>query len=290
MVLEALAECYPQLYLKPGENMEDAYKDAALRGNRPEHPSLELFQGSEKDSLTEEQTPAGPVEVLYLYRREDFENALRLLVYRCRPEAIPATLGAMTLNGLANWKKIEEHRTAYLAAGHTDWAEEWKRFTADRRNYRDTLIILSDGPYSGVSAERAGMPQEDWPEISRKIRLYHECTHVICRRLFPQQKEEVWDEIVADAIGIRKALGHYDAKLADLFLGVSEDGYTGGRLENYIPEEEKNTLPDLAEKVYGLTKWIEQESIEKQEIDSWDFLLYLQERQDDICQKAGLCG
>ena len=116
MVLEALAECYPQLYLKPGEGMEDAYKAAALRGNKPEHPSLELFQGSEKDSLTEEQTPAGPVEVLYLYRREDFENALRLLAYRCRPEVIPVTLGAMTVNGLANWKKIEDHRTAYLAA------------------------------------------------------------------------------------------------------------------------------------------------------------------------------
>ncbi len=282
MVLEALAECYPQLYLRPGEGMEDAYKDAALRGNRPENPSLELFRGSGRDLLTKEQTPAGPVKVLYLYRREDFENALRLLVYRCRPEEIPFTLGAMTVDGLANWKKINDHRTAYLAAGHTDWAEEWKRFTSDRGNYRDTLIILSDGPYSGVSAERSGMPQGDWLEISRKIRLYHECTHVICRRLFPQQKEAVWDEIVADAIGIRKALGHYDAKLAGLFLGVSENGYTGGRLENYISEEEKASIPDLAAKVYGLLKWIEQESLERREIDSWDFLMYLQERQKNI--------
>ncbi len=282
MVLETLAECYPQLYLKPGEGMEDAYKDAALRGNRPENHSLELFLGSDRDSLTEEQTPAGPVNVLYLYRREDFENALRLLVYRCRPEEIPPTVGAMTVNGLANWKKINDHRTAYFAAGHTDWAEEWKRFTADKRNYRDILILLSDGPYSGVSAERAGVPQEGWLEISRKIRLYHECTHVICRRLFPQQKEAVWDEVVADAIGIRKALGRYDAKLAGLFLGVSEDGYMGGRLENYIPEKRMGSLPDIAAKVYDLTKWIEQESLEKQGIDSWDFLMYLQERQDDI--------
>lgn len=41
------------------------------------------------------------------------------------------------------------------------------------------------------------------------------------------------------------------------------------------------SLPDIAAKVYDLTKWIEQESLEKQEIDSWDFLMYIQESKSD---------
>ncbi len=279
MVIRTLAERYPQLYLRPGIDTEDAYRAATGRGTRPDDTSLSLFLGSDRDALTTEQTPVGPVDVLYLYRREDFENALRLLAYRCRPETIPATTGAMTLDGLANWQKINTHMAEYLAAGHTDGAEEWKRFTADKQNYRDVLIVLSDGPYSNISAERAGMSGEDWPEISRKIRLYHECTHVICRRLFLQQKEAVWDEVVADAMGIRKALGHYDAGLAGLFLGVSPDGYTGGRLENYVPEEKADSLSGLAANVYELLGKIERESCKKQETDGWDFLMFLQEKQ-----------
>ncbi len=279
MLLESLAECYPQLYLKPGEDMESAYREAVGKGKRPDDTSLSLFLGSDKDTLTTEQTPVGPVNVLYLYHREDFENALRLLAYRCRPEMIPATTGAMTLDGLANWQKINTHMAEYLAAGHTDRAEEWKRFTADKKNYRDVLIILSDGPYSNISAEQAGIPGEDWLEISRKIRLYHECTHVICRRLFPQQKEAVWDEIIADAIGIRKTLGCYDTKLAAMFLGVSREGYTGGRLENYVPKEKTDLLSQLAADIFCLMEKIEQKSREKQEMDAWDFLMYLQGKQ-----------
>ncbi len=277
MVLEILAKRYPQLYLTPGEDMEVAYRAAALAGKTPEHASLALFRGSDRDSLTTEQTPAGPVDVLYLYHREDFENALRLLAYRCRPEVIPPEIGAINLGGLANWEKINTHQREYLAAGHTDWAEEWKRFTADRENYRDTLIVLSSGPYSGISAEQAGVPQDTWLELSRQIRLYHELTHSVCQRLYPGQKEAIWDEVVADAIGIRGALGAYDVRLAALFLGVSEKGYTGGRLEHYIPKEEADSLPRIAADVYGLMRQIEKASREKQEMDVWDFLMYLQE-------------
>ncbi len=209
------------------------------------------FCGSEKDSLTVEQTPVGPVQVLYLYHREDFEQVLRLLVYRGRPVEIPATTGAMTVRGLYDYQKKE----------------------------KGVLIILSEGPYSGVSARQAGQPEDTWPEISRKIRLYHECTHVICRELFPQQKEAVWDEIVADAIGILKALGYYDEKLAAVFLGVSREGYTGGRLENYISGEQAEQLPRIAAEAYSLIERIGAESRAKREMDAYDFLLYLQEKQ-----------
>lgn len=228
MVLDSLAEAYPLLLL--GE-----------------------FCGSEKDSLTVEQTPAGPVEVLYLYHREDFEQVLRLLAYRGRPEVIPATTGAMTVRGLYNHRKKE----------------------------KDVLIILSEGPYSGVSARRAGQPEDTWLEISGKIRLYHECTHVICGKLFPQQKDAVWDEIVADAVGLRKALGYYDEKLAAMFLGVSREGYTKGRLENYLTEEKAERLPRVAAQTYRLIERIGAESRARPELDAYDFLWYLQEKQGE---------
>ena len=152
-------------------------------------------------------------------------------------------MGAATFM-LFNWQKIYSHKKQFfegqLAKGnlHPDWNAEWKQFSSIRTNYIDTLVLLSFGPYSAVNAGQLGLNDEEWIMHSYTIRKYHELTHVICRSLYPDQISPVWDEIAADAVGLFAAFGQYDIDKARLFLGISDDQYTKGRLENYVSDPE----------------------------------------------------
>ncbi len=242
-LMELLAERYPQLYIRPAEGTEDAYKAAVTQGNAPGH-DLSHFIGSDEDFLRIEQTPAGPVEVLFLKERGDFETFLRCIGYRSKPVAIPASVGAQTFFGLRNWKKIWDHKAAYRMAGGDDWLSELRRFDADKAKSRDTLILLSDGPYSALNWQKTPYSEEEWRRVSLNIRTFHECAHVVCRRTYPDQVLPLWDELTADLTGLRFATGSYDASLAAAFLGVTAEGYTaGGRLTHYLSAGED---PDKA--------------------------------------------
>ena len=104
-LMEALAERYPELWIRPAEDTADAYRAAVCRGSVTER-DLSHFIGNDEDELRTEQTPAGPVEVLYLRERADFETFLRCVGYRCKPAAIPLSVGAQTFFGLR--KELEE--------------------------------------------------------------------------------------------------------------------------------------------------------------------------------------
>ncbi|MBQ6575892.1 MAG: hypothetical protein IJL90_07295, partial [Lachnospiraceae bacterium] len=54
--------------------------------------------------------------------------------------------------------------------------------------------------------------------------------------------DAIWDELVADAVGITAAFGKYDADLEKLFLGIEGNTYTGGRLENYTDVDKALTV------------------------------------------------
>ena len=244
-ILKPLAEIWPQLYLTPGaEGAEEAYARIVRRGEDAPAHSLALFRGSALDELTTEKTPAGEVQVITLGNRQDFELFLQIMANRCVPVEIPATQGASILDGVVNWPKIRAHQEAWLAGGGNlfGWSDEFRRFTAEPRNYKDALVVLSVGPYSAVRAEETGMAEDEWIAASHRIRKAHECTHFICRRLFPDRINAVRDELVADAVGLYAAFGRYDLRLAERFLGINPDGYTGGRLENYARGEDLNAL------------------------------------------------
>lgn len=282
MVLEKLTERYPQLYLTPGENMTEEYREVVLKGKIPKKRSLELFWGTPEDEIFYEETPAGIVEIVYLHDRRDFENFLRIMCYRCEAADIPLTMGAMTLNGVINREKIRRHKEEYTRSGGSCWALEWQLFAADKKNYTDTLIVLSKGAYSNIPSHKAGYPQEEWLRISRDIRLYHECAHVICQRLYPKLKETVWDEVVADAVGLLFAIQEYDVRLAELFLGVSTEGYVGGRLENYLTKEQRQHMDETAVCVDRLIHQISQERSKNRKLAVCEFLTYLEEHRQSF--------
>lgn len=264
------------MLLPPAYETKDseAYKNAVLRG-RP-IDGLPSFTLSPEDKLTVYDTPAGKAEVLYLAEREDFEHCVQALAYRCEPRPIPATMGASTVRGLINWEKIRKHQKEYLAAGGVDWGAEFKRFTANKSNYLDSIILISSGYYSAVSLEAVGLSAEQWRESSVTIRTWHELTHFVCRALFPDDIDAIRDEIFADMIGLAAAFGCCDPYKAELFLGVEGESYrTGGRLENYLangqrPEEPVDQIKGMIRFLGALGREIRREEIFPFLLDSFE--------------------
>ena len=282
-VLAELANQYQQLYLTPGD--ETQYREIVLKGKEAENKDLSHFKTHPYDAMTWEDTPAGRVRIIYLYERKDFELFLQIMAKKCQSVEIPSTQGAAIIDGVVDWEKIHAHRRNCvlhsLSTGIAlDWKKEFRRFTMDKGNYTDALIVLSSGPYSGVSAKEAGMREREWISKSLLIRKYHECTHFICRRLYPQKIDAVWDEIIADAVGIRAAFGAYFPDLAEKFLGIQNGAYIGGRLENYVAADKD--IHKQAVYCHNVIQRIQQLSKVNASLSPYQFALILEKQKDQL--------
>lgn len=260
-VIEVLAETYQQLYLDPAkEESAEGYQQIVRRGEAAPEKTLAHFQTTEKDKLEIVNTPVGKVQVVTFAARCDFETFFQIMANRCVMAEIPRTQGASILDGVINWRKIEAHQEAFFAdakrngESDPDWGAEFKRFTSDKQNFKDALVVLSVGPYSGLDASAAGFSEQEWTAYSHSIRMYHECTHFICRRMCPEKIDALWDELVADAVGIYITLGHYDRQLADQCLGIENGRYKGGRLENYLDKAGASAAFQASPQAAGLTE------------------------------------
>ena len=236
-VIGKLAADYPQLYLDPDADTWESYRRVVLQGEEPDTKSLAHYRGSLFDRLETIDSPAGPVKAVTLGDRRDFEIVLRgMMAAKNGPLApIPKSQGAAMLT-VFNWPRIRAHLEAFP---EDERAAEFRRFTGDKANYTDMLVILSRGPYSNVGAAALGLSEEEWLGRSDIIRRFHEITHVVCRRMYPGDVDPVRDEVISDAIGLYAAFGCFDPEKAVLFLGIKDGHYIGGRLENYTDETEK---------------------------------------------------
>jgi hypothetical protein len=146
-------------------------------------------------------------------------------------------MGALIIGGLNNFHRIHLLKEAYLKNGESErsWPHEFLRIKSYKHLYQDRVIVLSDGPYSGVPAQSLKLTQKHWRQLSLAIRLEHECTHYFTSRVFGSMKNNLLDELIADYCGLDKALGAYPADWAMLFLGIEDESTyrSGGRLENY---------------------------------------------------------
>ena len=243
------------LPITPGISQTDEYRRVVLQGQ----PATDYAICFNREEIIRYrcETPAGEAEIILAEDREDFVHLYRALAYKCEPVPIPVSVGAVTISGLINWVKIQNHKEQYLSQGGTDWKKEFRRFTAEKSNYCDSIILLSCGPYSSVPAEQVKLSENEWEERSRTIRMYHELTHFVCRKLFPEKKDIIRDEVYADCIGLIAAFGTYDSWMAKLFLGIESDIYRkGGRLEHYAPEckeEDINRAKRWIEKAEAIT-------------------------------------
>ena len=258
--LEALAQRFPQLYVAPAEDAEAANRLAAGRGIAPEGASLDHFITSPEDELREVGTPAGPVETLFLKERKDFETILQIIGKRSLPVPIAHTIGAITYCGIADWGAVAEAYESYMAQGGTDWPTEFSRLAKIPGTFRAEIVIISEGPYSNIPADQTPYDEEKWVRVSRGIRLHHECAHVVCRRKLPEDILPIWDEITADVVGLLCATGTYDAQLAATFLGVGAEGFQGGRLSEYLSDEQKLSIDEISREIYSVLLRLEEAS------------------------------
>lgn len=291
-VLPALAEIYNKLYLSPYmDDLKEEYEAVALCGKEPKVKSLSHFHADDADEMIYEDTPAGEVLAVTLSNREDFEMFINIMLNKCVVKEIPKTQGAAILDGVINWNKIHAHKKEFilseLAKGinDPDWNSEFKRFTSDKKNFKDAVIILSRGPYSAVSAADIGVTDDEWLQLSHTIRRYHECTHFICRRLYPDKIDAIWDELTADAVGIYAALGRYDISMAETFLGIKDGRYTGGRLENYV--DDVSNAEEIAAKVHNVLGQFDMLLAGMKTPDPYEVAIFLEEKYDELSVYLG---
>lgn len=209
---------YPQLSLdiREGQSQSEEYLNIVRRCILPDDPVFPLKETGREERI-EVNTPAGLVEALYLPDREIFERFAMALANRCEPEDIPRSTGAMMISGINNIRK-------YLAG---------------ESNYKDVILLISAGYYSNIPASKAGFDDDEWIDLSKKIRIFHESTHFIQRKLYPDHKEAIRDEVMADAIGIIGAVGHFDPVLLRIVLGIDEDTPSQeARIRNYVDEKD----------------------------------------------------
>jgi hypothetical protein len=242
---EMLRPRLPQLQfpIREGISQSEVYRQATRRGLLPdvptEVPGLSL-QAPDKLRLWIHTSVAGPIPVLCTDDRHDFVLLVQALTCRNEPRPVPASMGACIVSGFNNWDRIRQYRECWTAqapggGSPAQWAEEFQRIIPRKELYQDRFLVLSEGPYSNVSAQEMGLTLAEWQRHSLAIRLAHECTHYLTLRLFSKMRNHPRDELLADFAGIKAVCGHYRADWFLRFVGLEAfPRYRqGGRLENY---------------------------------------------------------
>lgn len=179
---------------------------------------------------------AGKIPLLITRHRKDFVSLVRALSMKNEPKPVPDSMGAQMISGYNNWGRVKDYRKKWeLKEGGGNWQEEFQRLIPQKDLYQDRFIILSDGFYSAVQASELGLSPESWREASLVLRREHECAHYFTRRVFSMMRNNMLDELIADYMGITKAMGTYQADWFLRFVGL-EDFPTlraGGRINNY---------------------------------------------------------
>ncbi len=229
--------------IREGTSKEDYYRMVTRRGVHPskvkEATGIEL-EHPESIQLLIHPTPAGKIPIIVTRGRKDFVTFIQAIIGKNEPISVPESMGAIMIAGYNNWDRIRRYRRNWEENFEGKdieeaWREEFRRLIPRKELYQDKFIILSDGAYSGIPAEVMGMKEDDWRELSTVIRREHECAHYFTRRVFSSMKNRLLDELIADFMGIREAVGCFRADWFLRFMGLENypEYREGGRLENY---------------------------------------------------------
>ena len=245
-VFSALKRHFIQLRypIRAGISDEEGYKQGTRRGI---FEAADVYAGKaltlERPDLLElsiHPTIAGHVPLLIVGHRGDFVRLVQAFSERNEPKVVLDSMGACIVKGLNNWSRIHVRREAWkreMGESATDdgWAAEFQKLIPQKELYQDRFIILSRGPYSAIAARDVGLDNQEWLDRSLAIRREHELTHYFTYRAFNSIRNNVFDELIADFVGLVRAFGAYRSDFALRFLGL--EAYpafrAGGRLEVY---------------------------------------------------------
>jgi hypothetical protein len=227
-VINALAAALPQLRLPqvPGISKHELYRALVLRGEDPKALSPEAIAGKigskpqweqpEQLQLWIKPHPCGAMPVLQTPSWTDFALLVRALAHRCEPVPLANGVHAQAISGLIHWGLIQQFG----------------------RQSRAQLIILHQAPYGSVCAKHVpgGLSDGAWLKASTTLRLEHELTHLATKRLLGEMRLNLFDELIADCMGMVAALGQFDASFFGRCLGLGGDGQpiSNGRWLSYV--------------------------------------------------------
>lgn len=247
-VFQALRQRLIQLQfpIQAGISQSAAYQAATRAGTPPASagPGLAL-KHPDALQLRLHQTLAGVVPILVPHGRHDFVALVRAFAKKNEPAPIPDSMGACIIIGYLNWDRIHTLRQAWSATVEQPamaeilWQQELRaRIVPHKPLYHDSLIILSDGEYSGVTASAIGLPTDVWQRDSFQIRLEHECMHYVMRRLLPARPSPIVEELIADLRGMTATWKTFPADRFLRCMGLEPDAryQEGGRLDLYRGE------------------------------------------------------
>ncbi len=267
--IESLSERFAQLRfpIEPGMSANADYLAATRRGRfeaAASYASGLRFDDPGGVRLSIHDSIGGRVPVLVAAERSDFVSLVRAFSSRNEPEDVPDSMGACLVKGLNNWDRVWAYRRRWEeqagAATEERWQQVFREEVVPRKElYQDRFIILSSGPYSGCAAESLGYEESEWRRLSVEIRREHEFTHYFTYRLFGMMRNHVFDELIADFVGLVRALGRYPPELAARFLGIeSYPRYReGGRLQNYTGN------PPLAAEAFRVLQCLARRAIDR---------------------------
>lgn len=225
--------------LRPGIAHEPAYRAVCLGGAPPAECPLATglpLARPEDIELRLVATAAGHLPIVVIPHRGDFEAILRACTGRNEPAPVAPALGAMIVSGYTNWDRVARYREAWLVSHNAaDWGAEFARLASRKELYQDRFVLVSRGPYSGVSAADLGLEEHAWERLSLDIRIHHECAHYGTKRLLGSMRNNLLDELIADYLGLTGACGRFRADWFLRFMGLEDfPAYRpGGRLEAY---------------------------------------------------------
>jgi hypothetical protein len=235
-----------QLPIQSGISQTKFYREATLKGHKTaEMTQTQGLQLQQPEKLQLEIYPslAGSIPILFTANRADFVCLVQALTKKNEPEPIPDSMGACMVANYNNWGRINQYRDQWSVkngdnCAEKDWQLEFRRLIPQKQLYQDRFIILSDGFYSGVTAQEMNLSESEWRSLSLAIRLEHECTHYFTHRVLGSMRNNLLDELIADYQGIVAAIGYYRADWFLRFMGLESFPHyrPGARFENYQGE------------------------------------------------------
>lgn len=285
-----LKECYPQLNFLIEKEIDkiEMYKDAVLKGKTNDIKLahyLEL-EDSKNISLEVHESVGGKVPVLLVPNKEDFVKILQALIHKNNPTPIPSSMGAVLLNGLNNWKRLNILKNEWLKNNtFGDWNTEFSYNVMPNKSlYKDKLIILSAKPYSNVAASQLGLAEDLWISYSISIRKEHEFTHLYTLKKYGHATNNLHDELIADYIGIIKTIWNYNKVWMLTFMGLENYPHyrEGARLENYV-KESKLSADDFKQLITIIKNAIENIAVFDKSVGK------IKSTKDQICRIHALC-
>ena len=234
-VWNVLRERLPQLEIpiREGISATEAYGRTIRRGvpfDEADFGGTMTLVRPEALQLQIHDHPAGALPVLMPAVRADFETLYRALAGSSEPLTVNPSVNAQLISGIVNWDRVGVYRERWAASaddGARSWPAEMAHIaTTAPEQFYDRVILIGRGAYSSIAPERLGFKPDDerWLEGSTKIRLEHEFTHYATKRLFGAMRLNLFDELLADCMGMAYALGAFRASWFLLGLGIEPSG------------------------------------------------------------------